>query len=91
MTSRRCHGNRRGDRGHAFGRRPGHLTGDTELVGVDIAEACRPDNADTVENVQGLSPGIAGGLRVADGTVGVAEVSENVGIVMAVAEFSKWA
>ena len=38
------------------------------------------------EDGQGLLPGIAGGLRVAGGVVGVAEVGEGGGLVVAVAE-----
>src|SRR2546421_4903531 len=38
-----------------------------------------------VEDGQGLLPGVAGGLRVAGGVVGVAEVGEGVGLVVAVA------
>jgi hypothetical protein len=39
-----------------------------------------------VEDGQGLLPGVVGGLVVADGVVGVAEVGEDAGFAVAVAE-----
>jgi hypothetical protein len=39
-----------------------------------------------VEDGQGLLPGVAGGLRVSGGVVGVAEAGEGVGFVVAVAD-----
>src|SRR5215813_3935414 len=49
-----------------------------DLLGVGVVEL--------VEDGQGLLPGVAGGLGVAGGVVGVAEVGEEFGFVVAVAE-----
>jgi hypothetical protein len=41
---------------------------------------------EVVKDVQGVLPGVAGGGGIAGGVVGVAEVGEGVGFVVAVAE-----
>ena len=50
----------------------------TKVVGVGVVEV--------VENAQGLLPCLPGGLGTAGGVMGVAEVGEHVGLVVAVAE-----
>jgi hypothetical protein len=48
----------------------------TDLVGIGVVEV--------VEDGEGLLPDVVGGVVVADGVVGVAEVCEGVGFVVAV-------
>jgi hypothetical protein len=50
-----------------------------DLFGVGVVEV--------VEDGQRLLPGVAGGLRVSGGVVGVAEVGQDGGLVVAAAEF----
>lgn len=55
------------------------------------ADLVRVGVGEFVEDLQGVLPGVAGGLRVAGGVISVAKVGESAGFAITVAEILKQA